>query len=321
MSDVAIVGMGAVFPGAGDAPAFWRNIQAGTDAITEVPPDRWDPSVYCGPEAGPDRFYTSRGGFLGEEAEFDPAPFGIMPASVDGTEPDQLLMLRAAAEALDDHGSLPGDRERVGVIIGRGGYLTAAFSRLDTRVRTVHQLTAVLEDLVPGLAPERLAAIREAFTDRLAADSGGSGRGTGSSGTDAIGLVPNFAASRLANRFDLRGPAYTVDAACASSLVAVDHAVRELATGRCDAVLAGGVHTCHHPTLWSVFTRLRAISPGGVIRPLSASADGTLLSEGTCAVLLKRLADARAAGDRIYAVIRGVGISSDGRATSMMNPR
>jgi acyl transferase domain-containing protein len=309
VGEIAIVGMGAMFPAASNAPAFWRNICSGTDAITDVPQDRWDPEIYCALEEGDGRFYCRRGGFLGDLAEFDPAPFGIMPAAVEGTEPDQLLMLRVAAEAIEDCGSLP-DRERIGVIIGRGGYLTPGVARLDQRVRTAHQLRAVLAALVPGLSSERLDAVRAAFEERLGPDQPES----------SIGLVPNFAASRLANRFDLRGPAYTVDAACASSLVAVDHAVRELESGRCDAVLAGGVHTCHDPTLWSVFTRLRALSPAGVIRPLDASADGTLLSEGTGVVLLKRLADARDAGDHVYAVIRGTGMSSDGRATSMMNP-
>jgi acyl transferase domain-containing protein len=310
VSDVAIVGMGAVFPGAGDAPTFWRNICAGVDAITEVPAARWDPEVYYRPgETGADRFYCRRGGFVDELADFDPAPYGIMPASVHGTEPDQLLVLRAAAEAIADCGTLP-DRNRIGVIIGRGGYLTPGVARLGQRVHTAHQLAAVLHDLVPGLSAERVDEVRAAFTERLGRDEAGA----------SIGLVPNFAASRLANRFDLRGPAYTVDAACASSLVAVDHAVRELACGRCDAVLAGGVHTCHHPTLWSVFTQLRALSPSELIRPFDARADGTLLSEGTGAVLLKRLADALDAGDRVYAVIRGVGVASDGRATSMMNP-
>ena len=309
-SAVAIVGLGAVFPGAGDAPAFWRNIKAGTDAITDVTPDRWDPALYCDPgQAGATPFYTRRGGFLGELATFNPHPFGIMPASVEETEPDQLLMLRAAGAAIDDCGTLP-DRERVGVIVGRGGYLTPVMTRLDQRVNAAHQVVAVLSDLLPDLSGERLAAVRAAFEERLGRDDP----------QDAIGLVPNFAASRLANRFDLRGPAYTVDAACASSLIAVDHAVRELVSGRCDAMLAGGVHICHHPTLWAVFTRLRVLSPAGVIRPFDAAADGTLLSEGAGAVLLKRLADARRAGDRIYAVIRGVGVSSDGRATSMLNP-
>lgn len=310
MSDVAIVGLGAVFPGAGDTRMFWQNIQSGVDAITDVPQDRWDPAVYYRPgETGDDRFYCRRGGFIGELADFDPAEFGIMPATVHGIEPDQLLLLRAAAEAIADGGAMPG-RERVGVIIGRGGYITPGLARLDQRVHTAHQLTAVLADLIPGLSPGRLDAVRAAFTEHL---------GTGS-GDPSIGLVPNFAASRLANRFDLGGPAYTVDAACASSLIAVDHAVRELSSGRCDAVLAGGVHTCHHPTLWSVFTQLGALSRAGLIRPFDSSADGTLLSEGAGVVLLKRVADAVAAGDPVYAVIRGVGVASDGRANSMMNP-
>jgi acyl transferase domain-containing protein len=310
VTEIAIVGMGAVFPGADDAPAFWRNIRSGTDMITDVPPDRWDPGIYCVPEeAGAIHFYCRRGGFLGEHTEFDPVQFGMMPSAVADTEPDQLLMLRVAAETIADCGTLPSG-ERVGVIIGRGGYIMPRLAQLDRRVTTVHQLMAVLRDLAPGLSRERLAAVRAAFEAELDPDRPES----------SMGLVPNFAAARLANRFDLRGPSYTLDAACASSLVAVDHAVRELASGRCDAVLAGGVHTCHHPLLWTVFTRMGALSRGGVIRPLSASADGTLLSEGAGAVLLKRLADARQAGDRIYAVIRGVGISSDGRATSMMNP-
>jgi acyl transferase domain-containing protein/phosphopantetheinyl transferase len=309
--DIAIVGIGAVFPGAGDTAAFWRNIRTGVDAISEVPAHRWDQSVYYDPEAmaAPDRFYCRRGGFVDELADVDPTRFGIMPAAVDGTEPDQLLALRAAAEAITDAGGddrLP-DRSRVGVIIGRGGYLTPGVARLDQRVHTAHQLTAVLRDLVPGLPEDRLTSVREAFQKTLGPE-------------ESIGLVPNFAASRVANRFDLRGPAYTVDAACASSLLAVDHAVRDLASGRCDAVLAGGVHHCHHTTLWSVFTQLRALSPTETIRPFDARADGTLLSEGTGIVLLKRLADALEAGDRVYAVIRGVGVASDGRATSLMNP-
>ena len=173
VSDVAIVGIGAVFPGAGDAPAFWRNIAAGVDAITEVPPDRWDPGVYYRPgETGDDRFYCRRGGFVDDLADFDPAQFGIMPNAVHGIEPDQLLVLRAAAEAIADCGTLP-DRERVGVIIGRGGYLTPGVARLDQRVRTAHQLTAVLRDLVPGLSDERIGAVRAAFCERLGSDGAG----------------------------------------------------------------------------------------------------------------------------------------------------
>ncbi|MFJ1563639.1 beta-ketoacyl synthase N-terminal-like domain-containing protein [Streptomyces erythrochromogenes] len=317
-TDAAIVGMGAVFPGAADLAAYCRNLLAGTDSIGEVPPERWDPEVYFDPEAatGPaagDRFYCRRGGFVDGLARFDPTRFGIMPAAVEGAEPDQMLALHATAEAIADAGGedrLPTDRSRIGVVLGRGGFMGVATARLDQRVRTAHQLAQTLRELAPELGERRIAAVRSAFQEAL-----------GPERPDAsIGLVPSFTAARTANRLDLRGPAYTLDAACASSLLAVDQAVGLLAAGRCDAVVAGAVHHCHIATLWSVFTQLRALSPSGSIRPFDRRADGTLLSEGTGVVLLKRLADAERDGDRVYAVIRGTGVAGDGRAASLMSP-
>ncbi|MFJ7777458.1 beta-ketoacyl synthase N-terminal-like domain-containing protein [Streptomyces yangpuensis] len=317
-TDAAIVGMGAVFPGAADLAAYRRNLLAGTDCIGEVPPERWDPDVYFAPEAaaGPaaaDRFYCRRGGFVDGLAAFDPTRFGIMPATVEGAEPDQMLALHATAEAIADaggEGRLPADRSRIGVVLGRGGFMGVATARLDQRVRTAHQLAQTLRELAPELGERRIAQVRSAFQDAL-----------GPQRPDAsIGLVPSFTAARTANRLDLRGPAYTLDAACASSLLAVDQAVGLLAAGRCDAVVAGAVHHCHIATLWSVFTQLRALSPSERIRPFDRRADGTLLSEGTGVVLLKRLADAERDGDRVYAVVRGTGVAGDGRAASLMSP-
>ncbi|MFD6966829.1 beta-ketoacyl synthase N-terminal-like domain-containing protein [Streptomyces sp. NPDC059949] len=317
-TDAAIVGMGAVFPGAADLAAYRRNLLAGTDCIGEVPPGRWDPEVYYDPEgaAGPaagDRFYCRRGGFVDGLAAFDPTRFGIMPAAVEGAEPDQMLALHATAEAIADAGGearMPADRSRIGVVLGRGGFMGVATARLDQRVRTAHQLAQTLRELAPELGERRIAAVRSAFQDAL-----------GPERPDAsIGLVPSFTAARTANRLDFRGPAYTLDAACASSLLAVDQAVGLLASGRCDAVVAGAVHHCHIATLWSVFTQLRALSPSERIRPFDRRADGTLLSEGTGVVLLKRLADAERDGDRVYAVIRGTGVAGDGRAASLMSP-
>ncbi|MFD7660806.1 polyketide synthase, partial [Actinosynnema sp. NPDC059797] len=289
---VAIVGMAVLFPGAPDLDAYWRNIVNGVDAIGDVPPDRWDGEFYD-PGPGPrraDRVYCRRGGFV--DAAVDAAGFGVMPGSVPGTEPDQLIALQVAADAIADAGGdavLPADRRRVGVVLGRGGYLTPGLVRLDQRVRTANQVVRTLRELVPELDDDRLERVRAAFADQLGPEAPES----------AIGLVPNLAASRVANRLDLRGPAYTVDAACASSLVAVDHAVRELAGGRCDVVLAGGVHHCHDITLWSVFSQLGALSPSQRIRPFHRGADGVLIGEGTGVVVLKRLADAERDGDRV----------------------
>lgn len=305
VTPVAIVGMSVLLPGAPDLGTYWSNLAGGVDAITDIPPARCDESFAA-------EVACRRGGFVDEFAAFDPGEFGIMPSSVDGTEPDHLIALRVAAAALADAGGerILRDRGRAGVILGRGGYLTPAFARFDQRVRTAHQLTRTLGELVPGLADDQLARVRTAFTDALGPAQPES----------AIGLVPNIAASRIANRMDLHGPAYTVDAACASSLVAVDQAICELAAGRCDVMLAGGVHHCHDITFWSVFSRLRALSASQQIRPFDRRADGILIGEGTGVVVLKRLADAERDGDRIYAVIRGSGVSSDGRSASLVNP-
>lgn len=318
-TDAAIVGMGAVLPGSGDLTGYWRNLVAGTDCVTEVPAGRWDPDVYYDPQAarGPvrsDRFYCRRGGFLHDLTAFDPTRYGIMPATVSGAEPDQLLALRAISDAVTDAGGpgrLPADRSRIGVVLGRGGFMGVATARLDQRVRTAHQLATTLRELAPEWGESSITAVREAFQ-----------AGLGPERPDAaIGLVPSFTAALAANRLDFRGPAYTLDAACASSLLAVDQAVSLLAADRCDLVVAGAVHHCHIATLWSVFTQLRALSPSQCIRPFDRRADGTLLSEGTGVVLLKRLADAERDGDRVYAVVRGVGVAGDGRAAGLMSPQ
>jgi 3-oxoacyl-(acyl-carrier-protein) synthase/malonyl CoA-acyl carrier protein transacylase len=304
----AIVGMAAMFPGAPDLGRYWSNIRSGIDAIADVPAARIDPVFFQG-EAG---LYCRRGGFIDDHAQFDPAAFGIMPHAAASAEPDQLLALGLAASALADagYGADAHKPDRTGVILGRGGYLTAGLLRLTQHVRTAEQLGCSLRELLPGLPASKIEAIKHAFRAQLGAQSPEA----------AIGLVPNLAASRIANRLDLRGPAYTVDGACASSLLAIDHAQSELARGRCDLVIAGGVHVCHDITLWSVFNRLGALSRSGQIRPFDRRADGLLIGEGVGLLVLKRHADALRDGDRIYALIRGSGVSSDGRSAGLMTP-
>ncbi|WP_242606410.1 type I polyketide synthase, partial [Protofrankia symbiont of Coriaria ruscifolia] len=320
-SGIAIVGMAAVFPGAGDLDTYWNNIVTGVDAIREVSPQRFDPEFFHagsepgsgdGPTAAGDRIHCRRGGFVEEFATFDPTRFGIVPLAVDWAEPDQLMALRVAAEAIADAGGEDalGDRDRTGVVLGRGGYFGSGMARLDQRVKVSTQLVTSLSELVPTLTAEQLARVHAAFTETL-----GPHRPEA-----AIGLVPNLAASRIANRLDLHGPAYTLDAACASSLIAVETAVRELTGGRADAMIVGGVHLVQEVTFWSVFSLLRALSPSSRIRPFDRRADGILIGEGVGMVVLKRLADAERAGDRIYAVIRGCGSASDGRTSTLLAP-
>ena len=310
---VAIIGMGGIFPGAPSMATFWANIRRGFDATSPVPAGRWDPVFFDPDTTSADRFYCRRGGFVDDLAAFDPTAFGIMPVAVEGAEPDQLLALAAAAAALED-ADAPHKRvapERVGVVIGRGGYLNAGVARLDQRVRGAQQLVEALRSLLPDLDDATLRKVKEDFQHRLGPERPEA----------SIGLVPNLAASRIANRLDLQGPAYTIDAACASSLIAVERGVDELNSGRCDLMVVGGVHHCHDLTLWSVFTQLKALSPTQAIRPFDMHADGILVGEGTGLFVLKRLADAERDDDRIYAVIRGTGVASDGRDSSLMSPR
>ncbi len=308
--------MAVLLPGAPDLDTYWRNLIGGVDAITEVPPGRWDPAFYDpASAAGParaDQIYCRRGGFVDDLAYADPLRFGIPPRDLASIEPDQLIALQVASAAIEDAGGADrlGDPGKGGVVLGRGGYIGAGMARLDQRLRTARQLVDTLGTLLPTLGQEDLDQIRAAFTEQLGPEAPAA----------AMGVVPNLVASRIAARLGFGGPAFTVDAACASSLVAVDSAVAELASGRCDTVLAGGVHHCHDITLWSVFSQLRALSRTQRIRPFDRRADGILIGEGTGVVVLRRLADAYRDGNRVYAVIRGAGVSSDGRGGSLVHP-
>src|SRR5690606_34917187 len=126
------------------------------------------------------------------------------------------------------------------------------------------------------------------------------------------GILLNVIAGRVANRFDLGGPNFTVDAACGSSLAALDVALKDLESGRTDMAIVGAGDTVQSPFAFLAFSKTQALSPNGRCRPFDAKADGIAISEGLAVVVLKRLADAERDGDRIYAVIEGLGASSDG---------
>lgn len=308
--DVAIIGMSGIFPGAGDIQTFWHNIINKKDAIQLVPENRLDATFFDPLSNAVDRFYCRRGGFIDEFASFDPIQFGILPLAVEGTEPEQLLTLSLAQQALQDAGVLERDLERTGIIIGKGNYTGPGATRAIEIVRTGEQIVQVLQTLLPDLKSEDLDKVKKEFQLKK-----------GRFGPDtAMGLIPNLVASLVANRLNLGGAAYTLDAACASSLIAVDHAMQELSSGRCDMVIAGGVHVCQNAPFWSIFTQLGALSRAGQIRPFDQRADGLLIGEGCGFVVLKRLDDAIRDNARIYAVVKGTGVSSDGAGTSVMSP-
>ncbi|MEV6420930.1 SDR family oxidoreductase [Streptomyces sp. NPDC051662] len=292
---IAVVGMAGMFPGAPDLAEFWANILAGKDCVTEVPAHRWDAERYYAPDGDGEHTPSRWGGFL-PEIPFDPLRYGIPPASLASIEPVQLLALEAARRALADAGydGADTDHARTSVVFGAeaGSDLSNA-----TTLRTV----------LPGYVGTIPSALDEQLP-RLTEDS-------------FPGMLANVIAGRIANRLDLGGANYTVDAACASSLTAVDVACKELVTGTSDLVLCGGADLHNGINDYLLFSSVHALSPTGRSATFDGAADGIALGEGVACVALKRLADAERDGDRIYAVIDGVGSASDGRALGLTAPR
>ena len=302
-SDIAIIGMAAVMPGAASASRFWSNTLQGVDAITEIPPDKWNWRLYydADPKA-PDKIISKWGGFL-PDIPFDPIRYGMPPSSLPSIEPAQLLALEVVRTALADAGyaERPFPREQTSVVLGMGG--GAAQLAMGYAFRSY---LPMLDTVLPEAGRQALQSCQGLLPDWT---------------EDAFpGFLLNVTAGRIANRLNLGGSNYTVDAACGSSLAAAALAVRELETGAADMVILGGVDTVQNPFTYLAFSKTQAFSPRGRCRPFDSSADGIVISEGVAALVLKRLADAERDGDRIYAVIKGVGASSDGRARGLTAP-
>lgn len=304
---IAIIGMACIFPQAPDLHAFWNNILEGVDAIGEPVAD-WGAQRYL--DAG--RIKTPYGGYLKDLYRFDPREFGIMPNSVAGGETDQYLALRVARDALADAGYLDADADHAetGIVLGHSAYLHAGQVTVIQNNIILDQTMDLVEAAMPHLDADARQQLREMMRKKLPPTNA----------DNAPGLVPNMMTGRIANRLNLRGPNYVLDAACASSLLAVAAAIDELRTGRSRMMLAGGVNATLPADVNASFTQLGALSARGKVRPFEAGSDGTLLGEGLGVVVLKRLDDAIADNDRVYAVLRGVGHSSDGKGTGLLAP-
>jgi acyl transferase domain-containing protein/phosphopantetheinyl transferase len=305
--------MACVFPGAENLNRFWRNLACGTDAISRLPVDRWPGSrnVDLPPDHGA-YIGCRRGGFVPTPYHFDPARHKVMPNVAAHGDPDQFILLDILADALDDAGIGPDDprRQRTDLVVGRGGYTSNKMMEIFLRADGFERVLDFLKKRFVGLDGKEL--------DRLASEM----RATLPQ-YDVDGLassIPNLVPSRAANRLDLQGSAYTVDAACASSLIAVEDGMRRLRDGRCDLAIAAGISFVHVPSFWYLFTRILAMSPTEQIRPFDRRADGMLIGEGAGAVVLKRVEDALRDKDRVYAVVRGAGSASDGRSVGVLAP-
>ena len=306
---IAVVGVSALFPGSTDATGFWKDILAGTDLIRDVPPSHWLVEDYYDPDpAAPDKTYAKRGAFL-DPVDFDALGWGVPPSTIPATDTSQLLALVVAQKVLQDalrEQFETADRSRVSVILG----VTSAQELLSSMVSRLQRPVWVKSLRESGLPEDEVTAI----CDRIANHYVPWQEST------FPGLLGNVVAGRIANRLNLGGTNCVTDAACASTLSALSMGVAELQLGHSDLVISGGVDTLNDIFMFLCFSKTPALSPTGDCRPFSDKADGTMLGEGLGMVALKRLADAERDGDRIYAVIRGVGSSSDGRSKSVYAP-
>ena len=311
--DVAIIGMACIFPKAPNVQAYWQNIVSKVDAVSDPPPGWLQDGAFDPDSHGNDQIYCKRGGYLGDLSEFSPLEYGVMPVAVDGGEPEHFLALRVAHEAMQDAGYMdhPFNRERTAVILGRGTFLNRGNVTALQHGHVVNQTLTILKELHPEYSDTELQAIKRKLKETLPPFNA----------ETAPSLVSNVMCGRIANRLGLMGPNYAVDAACASSLIAVDLGIRELLSRQCDMALVGGVSVSIPPIVHMVFCQLNALSHRSQIRPFAKDADGILMGEGLGMVVLKRRQDAERDGDRIYAVIKGVGTASDGRGKSVLTPR
>ncbi|WP_158633515.1 type I polyketide synthase [Tautonia sociabilis] len=311
--DVAIVGMACRFAGAPDLFAFWEDVLAARPSIRDVPPGRWDADLFCDPDSSdPDRVSGRRGGYLAEPILLDATALGVMPRTVEGGEPEQFLVLDAALSALRDAGLGGGvpDGSRVEVVIGRGNYFNRGNLTRLQHGRVLAQTLAILRALHPEWTEAELDAVREDLRSSLPPFESAT----------IPGQLTNATAGRVAHRLGLGGTSLVVDAASASALVALDLGARSLASRRADLAIVGGVYAEADVDFPMVFSRLGILSRSGVPRPYSEEADGLVPGEGVGVVVLKRLADAERDGDRIYAVLKGVGLASDGRGPGLSSP-
>jgi 8-amino-7-oxononanoate synthase len=308
--DIAIIGLGCRFPGAPNPLAFWQLIRRGGVTFGPIPSSRWNHrSFFDTTSRSIDKTYVQRGAYLDDDElrQFAALHFGMAPRRVQVTDPQHRLLLEAARGAIQDSGyeSRGLSRERTGVFVGAS---VSEHKEIHlSRLRAVQLLDGSF-----GKKPD----IEASGIDLTLVENVASPRAF-----SIPGNLLNMAAASVAQVYDLGGPAFSIDAACSSALVALHSAVTYLRTGQLDLAFAGGVYLNLLPDNLVGFSRIGAVSRSGTCKPFDAEADGFLIGEGVGVVLLKRREDAERDGDRIYGIIKGSACNNDGRSEGPMTPR
>ncbi len=314
---IAIVGLGAVLPDAPNVPAFWNNVKSGRYSITDVTSERWNPTMYYDPDpAAPDKTYSKIGGWV-RELEWEPMKWhlAVPPKVVDAMDVAQRWAIACTRQALEDYGypkrSLNLDRTAVilgNAMAGEKHYLTALriyFPEYAHELETSPHFAALPEAVRKTILSEMHERIAHDLPP-ITEDS-------------MPGELANCIAGRIANIYNFHGPNYVADAACASAMAAMTSAVKGLVEKDFDVVVTGGIDRNMGASTFVKFCKIGALSATGS-RPFAEGADGFVMGEGAAIFLMKRLADAEREGDKIYAVLRGIGGSSDGKGKGITAP-
>ncbi|MDR3218448.1 MAG: 4'-phosphopantetheinyl transferase superfamily protein [Dysgonamonadaceae bacterium] len=312
-NDIAIIGISCYLPGADNVNQFWNNLSNGVDSITEVPDNRISSAFFAkeNEKSSFDKFYFRKGGFVSLR-KVDPARYGILPIAAEGLDPEQFIALSMVEEALEDAGIYEKNTsiKNCSFILGKGSSGIAGV-KLSSALYTGVMVNRIMQQMFPHTSEEELAQLKKDFhriiAGRIQADT-------------ASGSMPSLVAALVSNKYDMKGPAYMIDAACASAHIAVINSIQLLLSGQCDIALTGGLNFNQNPPFWSLFNLLGAASHRQQIAPFSAEADGMLIGEGAGIIVLKKLKRAIADKDRIYAVIKGGSVCSDGSGVSIMAP-
>ncbi|GAA1678588.1 hypothetical protein GCM10009680_17480 [Streptomyces yatensis] len=297
--------MACRFPGARNVNQYWRLLTEPRAQFTAVPDSRWRTATFLSDNLrDTSSAYTDTMALLPDVGHFDAAHYGIPPRRAKSMDPQGRLLIDLAREAIQDAGwEAEGfDREETSVItaLTESGYRELSTMQIRMRQLTGGEFGARASD---PRWPETVRAV------------------DGLHGSSVAGLLLNMGPNTVSSVFDLHGESYALDSACSGGLMAVANAVFALRAGRCRIALAGGAQLILAPDLLVGLCRIGAISRSGRCLPFGAEADGFVLGEGAGVLALRPLADALAAGDRVYAVIRGVGTANDGTVQGGMHPQ
>ena len=278
---IAIIGLGCRIPGdANDSESFWRVLRDGVDAIGPLPSDRWDVDALYHPDPDHSGTIATRAG-------------GFL-RSVDTFDPTFFGITRREAAGMDPQQRL---------------FLETCWEALEHAGQAPDRLERSATGVYVGVCGSDYAYLQLDARDRTLLDA-----------HFASGIAHSVASGRLSYLLGLQGPSLTIDTACSSSLVAVHLACQALRAGDCRMALAGGVNVILAPELYIALSQARMLSPDGRCKTFDAAADGFARGEGCGVVVLKRLRDAEADGDRILAVIRGSAVNQDGPSSGLTAP-